>query len=600
MLKLFLQYGGVQATTGCGNVESRRRLINPEMWMHATATLHITCPPYSFLSSFFLITDIQPSVAKPRCVAESQSSHRILFNWAATIIMVQLPRQLRTLFQDSIVVNIPLDVVADLGIAVARTREKRIKAILENFPSLKKEVSQEDKEELDSEDDDEGNKDKVNAKVGEAKERKQRTNPHAPQRNQYGNIIDYLEAKYVRGVMLQDEDDADDDEDDEDEKRSVYDSESSFLDDSLLRRDVAEQVLSQATHTKLELEQDEDAFFVNVGALEVEDNDLMEYDALEDDEKSIKKTSKRKRPTSLDSSKTAASKKSKTSVKKPVAAPEKSQSKDNQSTKAANSKTAQTASGDEPTTKRDVNVTPAMQEQIDALKSRAADLKQRSDKIFEDTCAAIKRMTDKELPRKKKNEKVSIVVPDGKSPGDDITFANPHVPGQKLRVKVPKNSVPGSKFVVSVPVPTKANPDVDNNKWSREAQDLLDDFSHIYDDWCHAEAAWREVDPTVAKKFQLHHERMNKFDKILAVFPKDLVTPIDGTYLRKVVRRARQNKHKRIKTALKFEEDGVTPIPQPSSPASLKPDVESAKPVLKIAVPGKGQRFPFVPAPLEL
>jgi hypothetical protein len=89
-----------------------------------------------------------------------------------------------------------------------------------------------------------------------------------------------------------------------------------------------------------------------------------------------------------------------------------------------------------------------------------------------------------------------------------------------------------SKFVVSVPVPPKRNPDVDDNKWSREAQDLLDDFSHIYDDRRHAEAASREVDPTVAKKFQLHHERMNKFDKILAVFPKDLVTPIDGTYLR--------------------------------------------------------------------
>lgn len=513
--------------------------------------------------------------------------------------MVQVPRQLRNLFQDAIVVNIPMDVVADLGIAVARTREKRIKAILEKFPSLKKNESLDDKDELDSEDDDDGNKDQTKAKDGEAKEKKkQRTNSHAPQRNQYGNIIDYLEAKYVRGVMLQDEDDADD-EDNEDEKRSVYDSESSFLDDSLLRRDVAEQVLSQATRTRIELDEDEDAFFVNVGALEVEDNELMEYDALEDDEKSIKKISKRKRPTSLDTNKTAASKKSKPSVKKPVAASEKSQNKDNQSTKAAHSK-APTASGNETTKKPEVHVTPEMQEQIDVLKSRAAELKRRSDRILEDTCAAIKRMTDKELPRKKKNEKVSIVVPDGKSPGDDITFANPHVPGQKLRVKVPKNSVPGSKFVVSVPVPTKANPDVDNNKWSREAQDLLDDFSHIYDDWCHAEAAWREVDPTVAKKFQLHHERMNKFDKILAVFPKDLVTPIDGTYLRKVVRRARQNKHKRIKTALKFEDDGITPIPQPSSPAALKPDLESVKPVLTIAVPGKGKRFPVVPAPLEL
>jgi hypothetical protein len=41
-------------------------------------------------------------------------------------------------------------------------------------------------------------------------------------------------------------------------------------------------------------------------------------------------------------------------------------------------------------------------------------------------------MTDKELPRKKKNEKVSIVVPDGKSPGDDKRSPNPHVPRQNF------------------------------------------------------------------------------------------------------------------------------------------------------------------------
>jgi hypothetical protein len=52
----------------------------------------------------------------------------------------------------------------------------------------------------------------------------------------------------------------------------------------------------------------------------------------------------------------------------------------------------------------------------------------------------------------------------------------------------------------------------------------------VYDDWRHAEAAWREIDPTVAKKFQLHHERMNKFDEILAVFPKDFVRA-DGWHL---------------------------------------------------------------------
>lgn len=509
--------------------------------------------------------------------------------------MAKSSSQMRKLFQDSIVVNIPMDVTADLGIAIKRTRAKRIQALYDHFPALKKEELQEEKEVLDSEDEEE-NKDKGSESIVDPK-KKERTNSRAPQRNQYGNIVDYLEAKYVRGVMLQDEDDVEDDDDDEDEKRSVYDSESSFLDDSLLKRDVAEQVLSQATHTKLELEHDDNAFFVNVGALEVEDNELMDYDPLEEDEKASKKTTKRKRPTSLESHATAASKTSKPAVKK---APADAKDSKDIPAKASAKKAGIKSPGEAATKKPEVKITRVMQEQIDVLKKRAAILKQRSDKTFEDTCAAIKRMTDKELPRKKKSEKVSIVVPEGKSPGDDITFANPHVPGQKLRVKVPKNGTPGSKFVVSVPVPTKANPDVDNNKWSREAQDLLDDFSHIYDDWCHAEAAWREVDPTATKKFQLHHERMNKFDKILAVFPKDLVTPIDGTYLRKVVRRARQNKHKRSKTAQKFEEDGITPIPEPASPVVVKSAPEPAKPRLEIGLPGKGKRFPLVPAPVEM
>jgi hypothetical protein len=132
------------------------------------------------------------------------------------------------------------------------------------------------------------------------------------------------------------------------------------------------------------------------------------------------------------SDKTAASEeKQAIAVKKSVTTSDKSQNKDNQSANAAQSK-APTASGKETTEKPEVNVTPEIQEQIDALKSRAAERKRRSDKIFEDTCAAIKRMTDKELPRKKKNEKVSIVVPDGKSPGDDNVSPIPMFRGKNF------------------------------------------------------------------------------------------------------------------------------------------------------------------------
>ena len=90
--------------------------------------------------------------------------------------------------------------------------------------------------------------------------------------------MDYLEAKYVRGVMLGDEID----ENEASDKESVY-SEDSWLDDSLLKRDVAEQVLSHETHTKVGVEnENEDDFFVNVGNLEVEENELLNYDPTQD------------------------------------------------------------------------------------------------------------------------------------------------------------------------------------------------------------------------------------------------------------------------------------------------------------------------------
>jgi len=497
--------------------------------------------------------------------------------------------QIQKIFQDSICVNIPMSVTADLGKAIKRTREKRVKALYEHFPALKTEEPQEDKEELDSEDDEE-NKDKSKDKEttsGDPPKKKPKTDSHVPQRNQYGNVLDYLEAKYVRGVMLQDEEEVgDEEEEDADEKGSVYDSESSFLDDALLKRDVAEQVLSAATHTKLELEQDDDNFFVNVGMLEVEDHDLMDYDPLEEEKTAKKSTTKRKRPTSLDSK----SSKNTKSAKKPATAADKAKGgKKDQPSKPGVKKAPAKKADSLPAKKK---ITPEMKAQIEALEKRAMTLKAKSDKVYDATRKAIKKMTEKELPKKKKNEKVSIVVPDGKKPGDDITFANPHVPGQKLRVKVPKNGAPGSKFVVSVPVPVKANTDIDNNKWPRLAQDLLDEFSHAYDDWCHAEAAWREMDPSSGVKFQLHRERMNKFDTLLPFFPKDLITPVDPGYLRKVVRRARQNKHKRSKTA------HLPGSPEKEEPVKPPPVVKQQKPeVYEMALPTKGTKFSLVAAP---
>ena len=73
-------------------------------------------------------------------------------------------------------------------------------------------------------------------------------------------------------------------------------------------------------------------------------------------------------------------------------------------------------------------------------------------------------------------------------------------------------------------------------------QEALDVHGKAYDEWCTAQSK-------VDSSFETFKEKQAKFDKLAALFPKNLVTPIDSTYLKQVVRRARQNKYKRSKTA---------------------------------------------------
>eukprot|EP00339_Tiarina_fusa_P011608 CAMPEP_0117057852 /NCGR_PEP_ID=MMETSP0472-20121206/40194_1 /TAXON_ID=693140 ORGANISM="Tiarina fusus, Strain LIS" /NCGR_SAMPLE_ID=MMETSP0472 /ASSEMBLY_ACC=CAM_ASM_000603 /LENGTH=248 /DNA_ID=CAMNT_0004774959 /DNA_START=173 /DNA_END=915 /DNA_ORIENTATION=- len=152
-------------------------------------------------------------------------------------------RQRRTpkIFLDSISVVIPLDVTADLKIAIQRTRAKRIKSIYKRFPVLKKEKRKRDEENndepmLDDEDDD--NKDKDSKAQQQPKKKKKLEN--VPQPEQYGSVLDYLEAKYVKGVQLEDmdEDGRNSTDDKSEGQGSVY-SGGSFLDDTDLQRDVA-------------------------------------------------------------------------------------------------------------------------------------------------------------------------------------------------------------------------------------------------------------------------------------------------------------------------------------------------------------------------
>jgi hypothetical protein len=469
----------------------------------------------------------------------------------------------KSLFQDAITVEIPMNVTADLGIAIRQTRKKRIAGILAQFPFLKtKDVILETKEEAEEGKEGDDDKKEVDANL--------------PQRHQYASVLDYLEAKYVRGVVLQEEgDEGTAGAEEEDEKAgSVYDSDGSFLDDTLLQRDVAEQVISQATHTKLELEEEDADFFVNVGTLEVEDHDLMDYDPVQEEKllkkrklegmkKMVaKKTAPKKAKTEGPTAKPAA-------MKKEPAAPK---AKDSSSPAPDNSKS------------------PADKAKTELLKQKADALKKIRNQHFNEISKSIKAMGDDLLPRRKTMEKVSVVVPAGKSAGDDVTFSNPHVPGQKLRVKVPKNTVAGGKFVVSVPVP-HMDDGVDRNKFARPLQDAFNAYSIAHDEWCGAVSAWKEA---IKEKYHLHHERMNKFDDLIQFFPKDLLTPVDGSYMRKIVRRARQAASKRLAKEGAMMPEKVESIAEPEPQAELPDDPDNPK-QWTLTIPVRGVSFDQTP-----
>ena len=96
---------------------------------------------------------------------------------------------------------------------------------------------------------------------------------------------------------------------------------------------------------------------------------------------------------------------------------------------------------------------------------------------------------------------------------------------------------------MTVPVKQKPPEDgVDYNKLPRDLQEVIDDYSRAYDEWCTAQS---QVD----KKFSLLKEKQGKFDRLIKEsFPSNLMTPIDSEYLKKIVRRARQNRTKRMRT----------------------------------------------------
>lgn len=617
--------------------------------------------------------------------------------------------------RDSVLAYIPLSVTADLGVAMRRVRPKRIARLKSLYPSLFEtktnealigttggttgaedsgaEVSRSDESDNNNEESSSSHKKKRKKKEDTTADEQPLGFPHVPQRDQFGSVLDYLEAKYVKGVMIEDLDEQirqkkkkkkkrkkeggdgttpmerDGSSSDIDKNTSVLsdynsaagscysDDSGGFINDSELQLEVAQQVRASSAYgtTKIEAEadgggsDDDHAFFVNVGDLEMEDGYVEhEFDEVEGawmDAAVKEKGKKRKRAPKENSSS------QKETTSKPKPSPTKKSKKDitsekpkKQKSKSNSKKAAQASKNSDDTTSQTVvksekskkkkkkkkvdseekDIIESTNESsdiehlsevvvqakkadvvkdkekdakktlkmtlIDAAKKEAAELKKKSNKLYKKCLVQIKKMKEEHLPRKPRSGgkvKVSIRVPSNKKGGDTITFSNPHFPSQKLKVQIPENSKPGKSFKVSVPMPKVSKSSSNSpNKFTKSVTNALDEYSKAYDDWCQAEAKHRSLQPQKRggkiEQFKAGVERLKKYDEMLEEFPKNLVNPIDAIFIRKLVRRTRQNANKRMK-ALAATGD-----------VSESAKKSKASKMMTLVVPGKGLTFPSV------
>mmetsp|Transcript_53342 Transcript_53342/g.113316 ORF Transcript_53342/g.113316 Transcript_53342/m.113316 type:complete len:850 (+) Transcript_53342:82-2631(+) len=185
-------------------------------------------------------------------------------------------------------------------------------------------------------------------------------------------------------------------------------------------------------------------------------------------------------------------------------------------------------------------------------KEKAVKLRKLYKRRYNACVKMIKEMTSEELPKKQRSKnmmKVSVNIPLDKSIGDIITFGNPNVPGQKLKVKIPKKAdMVKRNFVVSVPAPKVTEPELRENNFSKEFKEALYQYANAFDDYCVAEGEHNESLPASKRKpFKPSTEKLKKFEDMLNEFPKNLATPVEVSHLRKVVRQERSNKSRREK-----------------------------------------------------
>jgi len=594
--------------------------------------------------------------------------------------------------RDSILAYIPLGVTADLGVAMRRVRPKRIARLKSLYPSLfekKNELigasggtagAEDSGAEVSRSDGDISDNEESSQQKKKKKETEALGISRVPQRDQFGSVLDYLEAKYVKGVMIEDLDERIREKkkqrkmqeagtgdiamtgkngSDVENNMSVLsdsaagscysDDSGGFINDSELQSEVAQQVRASSAYgtTKIEAEaaanrkdkigdandggsDDDHAFFVNVGDLEMEDGYVdHDFDEVEGwmDAAVKEKGKKRKRAPkeSLSSLKDTAkskptTKKTKNSSEKPKKQKSKLSPKKAQTSKNLDD-TSQTIKAEKPKKKKkpeeekdtgsnesdnerlcDLRVKKSSVKEkdtkktlkmtlIDAAKKEAVDLKTISNKLYKTCVVQIKKMKEEHLPRKPRSGgkvKVSIIVPVNKKGGDTITFSNPHFPSQKLKVQIPENCKPGKSFKVSVPMPKVSKSSGNSqNKFTKSVTNALDEYSKAYDDWCQAEAKQRSLQPKKRggkiEHFKAGVERLKKYDEMLEEFPKNLVTPIDAIFIRKLVRRTRQNANKRMKALAATWE-----VPEPAKKIKVSE-------MITLSVPGKGVTFPSVP-----
>ncbi|KAL7538754.1 hypothetical protein ACHAXR_008777 [Thalassiosira sp. AJA248-18] len=219
-------------------------------------------------------------------------------------------------------------------------------------------------------------------------------------------------------------------------------------------------------------------------------------------------------------------------------------------------------------------------------KEKATQLRKLFKRRYNACIKQLKEMSSEELPKKQKNKgmkKVSVNIPADKSIGDEITFENPNVPGQKLKVKIPKKAdMEKRNFVVSVPVPKVKEPEIRENNFPKEFKEALYNYASAYDDWCVAEGEHNDSLPAAKRKqFKLTSEKNKKFDDMIEELPKNLATPIDASYLRKIVRQERSNKTRREK-----RKDGISSAGGAVGPAKQEET--------EINIPQKGTEFSSV------